>query len=643
MAARHAPRRGAALALIAIFVAACGAQATPSNPLTGASIAPATNVPATSGSLPLPAAPVVDVADLAGSMAAAERAMRQEDRERASLADLGPGALDLATAMDLSAGRALTQARTDAAGPDGALRGHVAAVGPMPAVGPIAAPEPDFNSMIVWAWLITSLDDLARDPKSGTVEGEPETVEIDGNVGTITTTVTLNATVTGSRLSVDITIKTTGQVVDKSTGAILYGIDSIASGHVDVEFCPDANGQAVANVKLTSSEIYARSGGTAKGVSKDFSGAATISVDDRARISTVKGTSQGSEESRGGIAPPGGGESTLTASTRTAGGDIANDGDGQRLPGADRAPGITLGGEGSTVDQQGSFWGSMTLFVETMVTASAKEAEKLWRDGKCVELIVDPEGGEVSPGEVKSVTATLRHKVDGNELDKPVEATLTGVQSLEPAGTSQPAPATVTYTAGPAQGDVGQIAFKSVSNRGIAEKTVTFTVGGESLDVSLKGTMTTSLGGISFSTTIDAPSIVLRRQADGTYAGSGPATIGILLDTAICPVPFSEKGTLKLIATREVPTDPALPGDWTVRYDPTGQVSFTGACYPDGVTVPLDGFTGTDGPTAGFMFVLGDVVFDPQGGTKRIKLDKPVGPASNKIDATMTAEVIKDS
>lgn len=637
MVTRHAPRRGAALALIAIFVAACGAQATPSSPLTGAPIVPASNLPATSGTIPVPSAPVIDAADLAGSMAAAEVGMRREDRERAGLADLGPGALELAAAMDLSAGRALAQARADAAGPDGALRGHIAAV------GPVAAPEPGFNSMIVWAWLITSLGDLARDPKSGTVEGEPETVEIDGNVGTITTTVTLNATVAGSRLSVDITIKTKGQVVDRSTGAVLYGIDSIASGHIDVEFCPDANGQAVANVKLTSSEIYTRSGGTAKGVSKDFSGTATISVDDQARIRTVEGTSQGSEESRGGIAQPGGGESTLAASTRTAGGDIANDGDGQRLPGADRAPGITLGGEGSTVDQQGSFWGSMTLFVETMVTAAAKEAEKLWREGKCVELIVDPEGGEVSPGEVKSVTAKLRHKVDGSELDKPVEAALTGVQSLEPAGGSQPAPATVTYTAGPTQGDVGQIAFKSVSNRGIAEKTVAFTVGGESLDVSLKGTMTTSLGGLSFSTTIDAPSIVLRRQADGTYAGSGPATIGILLDTAICPVPFSEKGTLKLIATREVPTDPALPGNWTVRYDPTGQVSFTGACYPNGVEVPLDGFTGTDGPTAGFMFVLGDVEFDPQGGTKRIKLDRPVGPASNKIDATMTAEIIKDS
>lgn len=626
-------RRWATLGLILLVVAACGAPATPGAPST----APA-SLPAGSATLPGPTAPVIDAADLAGSMATAELAMRQEDRERSGLVNLGPGAIEFAAAMDASAGRALTRARMDAATAAGSLTGQIAGA------GPIAALEPGFNSMIVWALLISSLDDLAKgQAENGTVEDKPETVEIAGNTGTITTNLTLRAVTSGSRLSVDITIKTRGQVVDKATGAILYGIDSIASGHVDVDFCPDAGGRAAANIKLTSSEIYTQGGGSAKGVSKEFSGNVTISVDDDARISKVEGAAQGSEESKGGVAPAGGGDSELTVSTRTAGGDIANDGNGQRLPGADRAPSITLGGEGSTPEQQGKFWGSMTFFVETTVTAAAKEAEKLWREGKCVELIVDPEGGDLSPNEVKAVTATLKHKIEGNELDKPVVATLTGVQTLDPAGSRQPAPATVTYTAGPNQGDFGRIAFKSVSNRGIAEKDVTFTVGGESLDVSLNGTMTTSLGGLGFSTTVAAPSIVLRRQADGTYAGSGPATIGILLDTAICPVPFSETGTLKLIAIREVSADPALPGDWTVRYDPTGQVSFTGVCYPDGVAVPLDGFTGSDGPTAGFMFVLGDVTFDPQGGTRHVKLDKPVGPASNKIDATMTAEVIKGS
>jgi hypothetical protein len=65
------------------------------------------------------------------------------------------------------------------------------------------------------------------------------------------------------------------------------------------------------------------------------------------------------------------------------------------------------------------------------------------------------------------------HRIEGNELDKPVVATLSGVAKLEPAGEKQPAPATVTYDAGPKNGDRGDIAFESVSNRGIAQKTVT--------------------------------------------------------------------------------------------------------------------------------------------------------------------------
>ena len=112
-----------------------------------------------------------------------------------------------------------------------------------------------------------------------------------------------------------------------------------------------------------------------------------------------------------------------------------------------------------------------------MVMAAAQEAEKLWRSGKCVELIVDPDGGDVDANEVTSVTATLKHKIDKSELDKPVEATFSGEQSLDPASGVQPAPATVSHTAGPEQGDTGIIRFDLVSNRGIAERSPAFTVG----------------------------------------------------------------------------------------------------------------------------------------------------------------------
>ena len=630
MIVRQVGPRWAALALIGLILAACGASAPP-----------ASNA-AASGGAPDPSAPVIDVANLAGSMAAAEVAMRLEDRERSGLGDLGPGAPELAAAMDASAGRALDQTRTDASAAGGSLQGHLAGVGPLVAapVGPLAAPEPGFNAMVVWAVLITSLDGFAKGQgENGTVQDKPETIEIAGNTGTITTSITLKAVTSGSKLSVDITMKTKGQVVDKATGAILYGIDSIASGHADLDFCPDAGGKAAANVELTSSEIYTKGGGSAKGISKVFSGAVSISVDDEANISKVEGASKGAEESKGGVAPAGGGESTVEASTRTAGGDIANDGAGSRLPGVPRD--IKFGGEGSTLSEQGMFWGSMTVFVETMVTAAAKEAEKLWREGKCVELLVDPEGGDISPDETRSVTAKLKHKIDGKELDKPVVAKLTGVQLLDPDGTKQPAPATVTYTAGPNQGDVGRIEFRSVSNRGIAEKTVTFTVGGESLKVSLSGTMSTTLAGITYTTTVSAPSIALTRQADGTYSGSGTSTASVKIPIGDCPNPYNQTGTMKLVATREVVTDPAQPRDWIITWDPTGVYTTTGYCTIQGQRIDMEAFTGQGGPTGGFMFILGDIVADPDGGTQKLSFTKALGPSSNKMDATATVEIVK--
>ncbi len=482
MAVRLVQPRWAVFLIATMLVAACGATSASDRPVDSPGGPPISSSPIV-GSATEPSPPVIDYEDPARTVIAAELALREEDRGRAGLEDLGSGAVELAAAMDASAARLLARARADAAGEGGIdpLAGQVAALGPF-------APAPGYDSMLVWGTLITSLDDFARDPRSGTVEGEPETVEIAGNTGTITTTMTLNSVVSGDQLSVDLTIKTKGQVVDKASGAVLFGIDSIASGHIDVVFCPDAAGKAAANVRLTSSEIYtgggAGSGG--KGTAREFTGAVTITVRDDAFIAAVDGTANAKEDSKGGIPPAGSTEGDVPASSRTASDNFANDGQGRRR--ADVPRDIKVGGEGTTVDEQIKAWGSMSLFVDTMVTAAAEEAQKLWRSGKCVELIVDPDGGDIGANQTQSVTAKLRHKIDGNELDKPIEATLGGVRALDPADGKQPAPATVEYTSGPNDGDSGRITFRSTSNRGIAEKTVTFVVGSSGWDVSFDGT-----------------------------------------------------------------------------------------------------------------------------------------------------------
>jgi hypothetical protein len=499
----------------ALIVASCsgsGSDAS-SNSAPSSGPEPAATAPDVS-------APIIDTVDPAGSMIVAELALRAEDRERAGLANLGPGALELAAAMDASVARLLAQMRTDAAAGAAAAADVTSTSSPLKSgfTRTRRVPSPGFNSMLVWATLLTSLGDFAQNPISATNEGKPETVNVGGNTGTVTTTVTVNATVTGSKLSVDLTFKTKGQVVDSATGAILYSIDSTASGHVDVDFCPDAGGHAPAHVKLTSNESYSQGGGGGKGISKDMSADVGITVGNDAHIVKVEGSAQGSEESQGGVPAAGGGGGDLPVSTRTSSDNIANDGNGNRLPGVPRD--IKIGGENTTVDEQVKMWGSTNLFMETTVTAAAKEAEKLWRSGKCVELIVDPEGGDVEADEIKDVTATLKHKIEGNDLDKPVEATLTGVKTVEPAGEKQPAPATVTYTAGSEDGDIGKIAFKSVSNRGIAEKTVTFTVRPAAWTVTFDGTDTEAFGPVTNSFTASITDLTIKAK-DNVLSGTG--------------------------------------------------------------------------------------------------------------------------
>lgn len=616
------------LILAALVTASCGQATTSSSaPLPPGAASPGPTG-ASTGTVPDPSLPAIDLVDPAGSVAAAELTLRQEVRERAGLVNLGPGALELAAAMDASAARTLTQLRLDAGAE--ALHGQIAAIGaPFP-----LAPSPGFNSWLVFGTLISVLDQLAKEPKSGTFEEPPETIEIAGNTGTRATTTTLKAVVSGSQLSVDITMKTKGQVVDRATGAVLYSIDSIVTGHIDVVFCPDAGGKSAANVKLTSSEIYVggAGGSSAKGVSSEFSGSASISVDDDANIARVDGTQQGSEDAKGGVSPPGGGDAELTASTRHITDTIANDGQGSRLPGVPRD--IKLGGEGSTPAAQQGMIGTTIAFVETMVMAVAKEAEKLWRSGKCVELIVTPDGGDVEANEVTGVTAALKHKIEGNELDKLVEATFTGKQSLDPASGKQPAPATVSHTAGPDQGDVGSIAFRSASNRGIAEKSVTFTVGSTAWSVAFKGT-TTQTGNAALGpekVLLAATISDLRASSkDGKLSGSGKLHLKGT-HTAGC-----FKGSLDQVETLDlegflVGTGPDAVLRVTFRRPPASTGTIVMDCPELHMSMPSP----VSAYTEFFWFVVGTVDLPAAGGT--VAWDRAVEllPRSGTVSGTFT-------
>lgn len=109
----------------------------------------------------------------------------------------------------------------------------------------------------------------------------------------------------------------------------------------------------------------------------------------------------------------------------------------------------------------------------TLVYLGALQSQ--WRDGKCV-TVVATSPGRVQPGAVTPIPVSVVHKRTGTQLSVPVDATLTGPQSIDPTRIEK-APGTVTHTASGESTSKATIELVSTSNRGIGRTTVTINVG----------------------------------------------------------------------------------------------------------------------------------------------------------------------
>jgi hypothetical protein len=121
-----------------------------------------------------------------------------------------------------------------------------------------------------------------------------------------------------------------------------------------------------------------------------------------------------------------------------------------------------------------------TMFVYMVKDKMLQAAENAWSSGRCVDLKITPSAGPdgLDPGQVVSVLAEPRSKVDGSPTGGNVTATLkAGVQSVEPNGSPVPADANSNYTAGPEQDQSGTVAYESRSKRGVGKAEVTFNTG----------------------------------------------------------------------------------------------------------------------------------------------------------------------
>lgn len=531
----------------------------------------------------------------------AEAALRREGRGRAGLAQLGPGALEFAQFMDRTASFLLAQlpARLSALLPRSALAPRSTGAGA--AGGRLAAPRnglPPPGAQVLGAYLITTqgFDSLLQKTtetmglnekgqpietcpcsKTETVPLTTDEVTVEGNKGTIRSTMTMSATFNGSKVSLDITIKVEGEVRDAATGALLYKISNEATGHADGDVCPDASGTARAYMLFGGHEDYfeASGGKTGKRVSESFGGELRIRADDSARIAGVD------------ISPTG------------------------------------QGGE---------------LMMRLAAQSTAPAFEKAWRSGACVAVIVSPEGGDVDRDSDTTVTVKVKHKIEGNELDKPVEPKFDGLKSIEPT-TKQKAPATYHYTAGSADGDRGSVTFESVSNRGIGHRTVTFTVGG-GWKVSSVGSLTETVAatGSRHSVQVSFTDVKVIAGKDNALSGSGPITLKgsfeARLGDVVCSAPIDRTFPVTLTGLM-TGTGPAAVLKLRVNAPtPPGQMLRL-TCDDVTIDVPQPG----EGNFYGFA--LGELELPAAGGTK--SFDRSAVVALAAVRATATVTVVRNT
>jgi hypothetical protein len=575
---RHSTSAVAAFVLACCVIAAACASPTTQTP-------PASSPPG-STALTVPLPPFDPEA-----FRSAEAELRKVGREKAGLAKLGPGALELASLMDRTASFLLTKSQSKLIASGGAA-GRLAA--PLSDVAPPGAPilGAYLLTTIVFPELITKLIDKSP-PGSLTADSDhptTDTVTVGGNKGTITTSHTASAGFSGSRVSLLIQIKVSGEVRDAATGALLYKVASEATGNASGDVCPDASGVARAQFTFRGHEDFFDATGakTSTAVDEGFGGELRIKADDNAKLAGVDVTNTGGFSAAGSLAE------ALAA----------------RL-------------------------------MEMTAQNTAPRFEKAWRSGICVEVLVDPESRDVDPASITTVNVKVKHKIDGAEIDKPVEAKLSsGVKSIDPSATKQKAPAIFRFTAGSDDGDFGFITFESVSNRGIGDKSVTYTVAKDSWTINGSGTytyaVTTQVGSGHRNVQFTIKDLKLTGAGFGIARGSGtltlhggvssgpfPSCTGDIDETFVFTADGTTSGTGPGAVMR-LTLDTADPGDHAIHM----------LCTIPGIgTLPS---TDEAGVSQDIGDALGEFELPASGGTKTVTHSEASQFVSQSATATLT-------
>jgi hypothetical protein len=411
--------------------------------------------------------------------------------------------------------------------------------------------RPSFTASMMTAMLATGVSNADRSQARSSLSSS-ETY--DSTTGGIRESTSVRTTFTaqsgGGRFLGEVQMETTTTATDVASGAQIGTATGRANGHIDVSACPDAQGNAEGRISISWQEDLSLSGGGGSGGAAAFDAPLKfVDGDDAFLVETHMDLNY----SKGAHGPDiNWGVNGSMSVTLPAGGSMA-------------VSNSQIGAmNGATTAQAGSAAGAAILQLGLIVGTVAKETERFWRSGKCIELKPSEESREVDPDEQVSFSVEATHKFDGAQVAAPIVASFSGAKSVEPANTPVDAPADFNFTAGSEPGDKGTIDLKQTSRRGIGLKTVEFTVKEAKLAIAMNGTWRPPNNDIH----IVVPKTPLKHQDDGTYTGSVGANVSGTAGFPGCSKSFSDSLALQIIVTvdesdstlarlRVLPADPA--------------------------------------------------------------------------------------
>jgi hypothetical protein len=492
----------------------------------------------------------------------------------------------------------------------------------------VAAVLGEFTIEYLATKLSASLDPFTK--TSGSLPATPtHTTDTESDNATTTVT-TLDVTETtssqGDRVQIELDWKYRTVVQDVKTATISMNITDERTAVAAIKVCPDEQGQVFATMDVTSNFVGTSPTGTVSVAAKSSS-VFTGHVDDNAALTSVSQTMQDKES---WVTASGGYDFdatiSLDASANPQGGFLSARDEGSTQGNVHVSDTTKLDMLARATKALGAV---LTLDAESL-EKSYQEAQRLWRNGRCVVVTVPDYSAEtpievvdqnkiqhdepVQPSEEKKFKADLKHRFSGIVKAK-INASLSGDKKLEPNLIETP-PGQLTYTAPEEQKKEATVTLKSTSRRGIGTLVIKFHTEGQALTLNLKGTNTIGPQQKQLVTTLSIGPATFKKGDGDTWTATAPFTGTSKLvppEKDCADLVIAETGSMNFTAMVETKGNDKF---WVVHSNGTGNTSVKAS----GCDTAADYASGLFGGLGSGLFIgaIGDITIPYDGGTVQV-------------------------